>query len=243
MSELARMWMEISFDVLYLIVIWALVILMANRKDWVSEEDKKAANLFWWAFVLLALGDTGHVGFRVLAYMMGDISSTISILGRQVSLVGAGAVSTAYTVTLFYILMLYVWLAGMKKKHNWFTLLLLVLSVTRMIFMAFPINQWNSVVPPQPWSTIRNIPLTIVGLSVAYLFLFDSNGPQKGPYKWMGISILVSYACYIPVILFVQKVPIIGMLMIPKTMAYVAVAIIGYQYYYLSENKHTKPVI
>jgi hypothetical protein len=41
--------------------------------------------------------------------------------------------------------------------------------------------------------------------------------------------ILVSYAFYAPVILFVQQVPAIGMLMIPKTLAYVAIAAIAYQ--------------
>jgi hypothetical protein len=40
--------------------------------------------------------------------------------------------------------------------------------------------------------------------------------------------ILLSYAMYIPVILFVQQVPIMGMLMIPKTMAYVAIGFIAY---------------
>jgi hypothetical protein len=40
--------------------------------------------------------------------------------------------------------------------------------------------------------------------------------------------ILVSYACYLPVILFVQQVPLIGMLMIPKTMAYLVVGFIAY---------------
>ena len=33
---------------------------------------------------------------------------------------------------------------------------------------------------------------------------------------------------YIPVILFVQQVPTIGMLMIPKTLAYVAIGFIAY---------------
>lgn len=40
--------------------------------------------------------------------------------------------------------------------------------------------------------------------------------------------ILVSYAIYTPVILFVQQAPLIGMLMIPKTVAYVAVGLIAY---------------
>ena len=41
--------------------------------------------------------------------------------------------------------------------------------------------------------------------------------------------ILVSYACYTPVIFFVQQNPLVGMLMIPKTLAYVAIALLAYQ--------------
>jgi hypothetical protein len=45
-----------------------------------------------WAFALLALGDTGHVGFRVVAYALGGLEA-------HAGLVGLGALSTAYTVT------------------------------------------------------------------------------------------------------------------------------------------------
>jgi hypothetical protein len=40
--------------------------------------------------------------------------------------------------------------------------------------------------------------------------------------------ILLSYAFYIPVILYVQQGPMIDMLMIPKTMAYAGIALIFY---------------
>ena len=42
------------------------------------------------------------------------------------------------------------------------------------------------------------------------------------------MMVLFSYACYIPVILFVQQVPVIGMLMIPKTVAYVVIGFLAY---------------
>jgi hypothetical protein len=70
--------------------------------------------------------------------------------------------------------------------------------------------------------------LTILGLGVAYLILRDARRAQDRAFTWIGLMILVSYALYIPVILFVQQVPIIGMLMIPKTMAYVAIGFIAY---------------
>ena len=94
--------------------------------------------------------------------------------------------------------------------------------------MALPQNAWESVVPPQPWSTIRNVPLMVLGLGTAYLILRDAIATHDRTFTWIGAMILVSYACYAPVIFFVQQNPMIGMLMIPKTMAYVAIAFFAY---------------
>ena len=228
MSESARMWMEITFNVVYLIVVWGLVIAMIRRQPDVPEEDKPVTSLFIWAFALLALGDTGHVGFRVLAYASGNLESTISIAGREVGLVGLGAMATAFTVTIFYALMLVIWHRRYDQPYGWFGGLLFAAAAARLVIMLFPANEWNNTVPPQPWSLIRNIPLMIQGLGVAYLILRDSRKVGDRPFTWIGVMILLSYAFYIPVILFVQQMPMIGMLMIPKTMAYVGIALIAY---------------
>ena len=45
----------------------------------------------------------------------------------------------------------------------------------------------------------------------------------------MGLTIILSFAFYIPVVLFADAYPLIGMLMIPKTCAYVWTVLIGYQ--------------
>jgi hypothetical protein len=58
--------------------------------------------------------------------------------------------------------------------------------------------------------------------------LRDSCANKDRTFWWIGIMILVSYACYLAVVLFVQQVPLIGMLMIPKTMAYVVVCLLAY---------------
>jgi hypothetical protein len=71
--------------------------------------------------------------------------------------------------------------------------------------------------------------LIILGLGVAYLFIRDAHTDKDRTFFWMGLMILMSYACYIPVIFFVQQVPMIGMLMIPKTLAYVAIGILAYR--------------
>jgi hypothetical protein len=139
-----------------------------------------------------------------------------------------GALATAVTVTIFYMLMLVIWQRRYGKAYGWFGWLLFVAGIARLLIMLFPANEWNNTVPPQPWSLYRNLPLTIQGLGVAYLILRDSRAAGDRPFTWMGIMILLSYAFYIPVILFVQQVSLIGMLMIPKTLAYVGIALIAY---------------
>ena len=47
-------------------------------------------------------------------------------------------------------------------------------------------------------------------------------------FRWMWLTIVLSFAFYIPVVLWADVVPMIGMLMIPKTCAYVWTVLIGY---------------
>ncbi len=228
MSESARMWMELTFNIAYLIVVWALVIAMIVRLPQVAAANKPVARLFIWAFALLAFGDTGHVGFRVLAFAQGDLNATVSLMGREVGLVGLGALSTAVTVTLFYVIMVMIWQRRFGKPYGWFGYFLFATAAVRFLLMIPAANQWNNVVPPQPWSLVRNLPLMVLGLGAAYLILRDARAAHDRTFTWIGICILISYAFYTPVILFVQRAPSVGMLMIPKTLAYVAIAVIAY---------------
>jgi hypothetical protein len=228
LSESLQVWMEIVFNVVYLIAVWGLVIVMVLRRASVAPEDRGVARLVRWAFALLALGDTGHVGFRVLAYASGGLDTQFSVLERQIGLVGIGALCTAITVTLFYVLLLETWRVRFDRKYGWFEYLLLAATVVRLLLLIPAANQWNNVVPPQPYALYRNLPLILLGLGTAFLILRDARRARDRAFTWIGIMILVSYACYLPVILFVQQVPIIGMLMIPKTMAYLVVGFIAY---------------
>jgi hypothetical protein len=208
--------------------VWALVGAMGHRRETVATEDRQAARLVRWAFALLALGDTAHVGFRVLAYAQGNLQATSRLFGLNLGLVGLGALSTAITVTFFYVLILETWRVRFAKKYGWFQYLLMGAACVRLLLMIPAGNQWNNAVPPQPWSLYRNLPLMVQGLGVAYLILRDAHRAHRRPFTWIGLMILVSYACYTPVILFVQEMPLVGMLMIPKTMAYVAIGFIAY---------------
>lgn len=221
MSEQFLLWTEIIFDLLYLATIWLLVVLMYRNRERLLPQNKKIGGLFIVAFFLLALGDAGHVGFRVLAYAMGGLDA-------NPVLIGAGALATAVTVTFFYMAMIEIWRIRFDKKRGllWWTLILA--GLIRLGIMIPVANQWGSVVPPFDWSIARNIPLVIQGLGVAIALLVSGIKSRDKFAKSASFMIFVSYLCYAPVILFVQKIPQLGMLMMPKTLAYVAVAVLVY---------------
>jgi hypothetical protein len=201
---------------------------MFKRQPQVTDNLKPITKGVLWAFTFLALGDTGHVGFRVWAYALGDLSTNVSILGQQFGLVGAGALSTAITVTIFYVFMLIIWNKRFEQPYGWFGWLLFIAAGLRLFIMVLPGNQWNNVIPPKPMSLYRNLPLVIQGIGVAYLILRDAIKQKDKLFTWIGSCIIISFALYTPVILWVQQVPMIGMLMIPKTIMYVVIAWLAY---------------
>lgn len=232
MSEKNFMWVEIIFNTLYLIVIWRLVVVMFLRRGSVDPEEKRTAGLFTIAFLMLALGDMGHVGFRVVAFLRGDLSATVQLMGKTIDLIGLGALANGYTITIFYMLMLEIWHERFETEHGVFSAVLLLTGLVGLGVMALPFNQWSELVPVQPWSTIRNMPLMIQGLGVTFLILRDGIRAKDRTFWLIALSILVSYACYIPVVLYVQRFPLLGILMIPKTLAYIAVAVLAYRELY-----------
>lgn len=239
MSESLSAWLETGFNIFYLIAVWLIVALMIRHQKRVAAEDRKVANLIKMSFILLAAGDTGHVGFRVIAHLLGNVNTVVNVFGASMSLVGLGTLTTAYTVTLFYMLYVFIWQYRYEKKANWLTSLLLVAGVIRLIFMALPANNWGSVISPQPMSLYRNIPLLIQGVGVVALCLYSGYKQHDRLFQWIAWMIVISFAFYTPVIIFAQKYPPIGMLMIPKTCAYLAVAIIAYRFLWVKKGAET----
>jgi len=226
MNENMRVTVEILFNVAYLINVWGLVIAMIRNTGAVASESRVVAQRVKWAFALLALGDTGHVGFRVIAYALGGLEA-------QPLLVGLGALATAITITFFYMLMVDIWRLRFNKSLGWFGWLLLAVGMIRLAVMAFAQNQWDHIVAPYEWSLLRNALLTIQGLGVLYLILRDAIKARDKAFIWIGVMIALSFAFYAPVILWAAQVPLLGMLMIPKTCAYVGIAILAYRKLYM----------
>jgi hypothetical protein len=222
MSENMRILVEVLFNITYLVVVWGMVLVMFARRNSLAEAERAIGQRVMGAFALLALGDTGHVGFRVVAYAFGGLE-------EHPLLVGMGALSTAYTVTIFYMVMLDIWRLRFNKPLSWFGWTLIGAGIVRLAVMALPQNGWGQIVPPYEWSMLRNALLVAQGLGVMFLILRDAFKAGDNTFQWIGWMIALSYTFYAPVILWAAQIPMLGMLMIPKTCAYVAIAFIAYR--------------
>ena len=133
-------------------------------------------------------------------------------------------------MTVFYVILYHVWREryGVKGKTA-LTAGIYTLAALRIALCLFPQNGWLSATPPLDWGIYRNIPFALLGLTIIVLFYRSAKEKADKPFRWMWLTIVLSFAFYIPVVLFAETIPPIGMLMIPKTCAYVWTVAIGYR--------------
>ena len=108
------------------------------------------------------------------------------------------------------------------------TIAVYVLSAARVLLCMMPQNQWLTNKTPLTWGILRNIPFALLGLLVIVLFYHSAKEHSDRAFRWMWLTIVLSFGFYIPVVLWADVNPLIGMLMIPKTCAYVWTVLIGY---------------
>lgn len=209
--------METLFDAVYLILVITIGIKMIKNSD-----GNKQYLLFGIMAVTLGSGDAFHLVPRAYALCTTGLENFTAALG-------IGKMITSVTMTIFYILLYYVWRLRYKEqeKHYW-TIIMYALAVLRIILCLFPQNAWTSAQPPLSWAIYRNIPFAIMGIIVIYLFYNSAKKASDTSFKYMWLTIVLSFAFYIPVVLWGDIIPAIGILMIPKTCAYVWTVLIGY---------------
>ena len=132
-------------------------------------------------------------------------------------------------MTVFYVLLYYVWRQRYSVKgQGGLTATVYVLAGLRVLLCMMPQNRWLSADAPLSWGIYRNIPFALLGLLIIVLFFRSAREHKDRAFRWMWLTIVLSFGFYIPVVLWADAVPLIGMLMIPKTCAYVWTVLIGY---------------
>ena len=208
---------ETTFDVVYLTTVITIGIIMILKSKGVKEYL-----LFGIMAVTLGCGDAFHLVPRALALCTTGLENYTAALG-------IGKLITSITMTAFYILLYYVWRIRYKVEgKNYLTYTVYGLSLLRIILCLFPQNEWLSADAPLTWGIYRNIPFALLGLLIIVLFYKNAKENNDHEFKFMWLTIVLSFAFYIPVVLWADTVPAIGFLMMPKTCAYVWTVLIGY---------------
>lgn len=211
---------ESVFDAFYLITVTTLGFIMIQNSR--GKKDKIQFLYFGWMAVILGSGDAFHLIPRAYALWTRGLEAFPAALGL-------GKWITSITMTIFYVLLYFVWRKRYQiQGRQGLTAAVFALAVVRIILCLLPANRWLSANPPLSWGIYRNIPFTILGLIVVVLFYQSAKIQQDKAFRWMWLTIVLSFGFYLPVVLWSQTYPIIGILMIPKTCAYVWTVMIGY---------------
>lgn len=209
---------ETLFDIVYLVSVIAFGVVMIRR-----SKGRRQYFLYGLMAVVLGGGDAFHLIPRAIALCTTGLESFTVALG-------IGKMITSVTMTLFYVLLYYVWRFRYQVENkNELTITVWVLALVRIVLCLMPQNAWTSAEAPLSWGIYRNIPFTILGVVIVILFYQSAKTKQDKPFRFLWLAVVISFACYIPVVLFADTVPPVGMLMIPKTCAYVWVVLIGYK--------------
>ena len=208
---------ETAFDIIYLVSVITLGIIIVK-----DSRGNRQFSLFGIMAIVLGAGDSFHLVPRAVALCTTG-------LGAYTAALGFGKLVTSITMTVFYVILYHIWLLRYGKKERLLTASVYALAAIRIILCLMPQNDWLSAASPLSWGIYRNIPFIILGIMMIVLFYREAKANSDTTFRWMWLAITLSFACYIPVVLFSDAVPVTGMLMIPKTCAYVWAVVIGYK--------------
>lgn len=211
---------ESTFDILYLLfAITSGIIILVRRKDTVGK-------LMGFSALILGCGDAFHLVPRVLNYFV-DKDFTAWL--------GFGKLVTSITMTIFYVLAFFLhtklfnW--ENKNEKNAVMISILTLTACRIGICMLPGNGWLTNDGSMFWGILRNVPFVAIGVLIVILY-FQKRKENKN-FRRMWLYVTLSFLFYIPVATVVSLLPMLGMLMLPKTVCYILILVI-----FLKESKN-----
>ena len=216
---------ETIFDILYLsfALVAGLTMLIRGKDPLVKRAGLMAA--------LLGAGDSFHLVPRAYALWTTGLEANAAALG-------IGKLITSITMTIFYLLLYYIWrdryhITGRGRL----TAAIWGLAALRVALCLLPQNQWLAYRQPLLFGVLRNIPFAAMGLIIIVIYARESRRADDRVFRFMPLAVALSFGFYLPVVLFSGVAPMVGILMIPKTMAYVWIVLMAWRLYRQSIKK------
>lgn len=156
--------------------------------------------------LVLAGGDLFHLVPRIAVILTGDSE-------RFTRALRVGKIVTSISMTVFYLML---WNFGallFPVIPAWQSRVFYALGAVRIFLCLLPQNFGSEI-----GGICRNIPFVLIGGMAARLYAL--NAGVCAALAPMSVAIVLSFAFYIPVVLWAGRNPKLGMLMLPKTCMY-----------------------
>ena len=210
--------MEAIFDAAYLIfdLIAAILFFLFSK-----------GNVLFILYGILTLALCGGDAFHLVPRIKRAVWGSNERIKKQL---GIGLQVSSITMTAFYIILMYIWKFTFLeyKVPVIIEAIIWISAIVRMVICLFPQNNWCTEEGNRTLSVIRNAVFAVTGIGVILLYLISGNAYGYHMTR-MVAAILISFGCYIPVTLFSKTKPRVGLLMIPKTCAYMWIIAMGLQ--------------
>ena len=163
---------ETLFDIAYLTTVIYLGIVMIRRSG-----GRRQYLLFGIMAVTLGCGDAFHLVPRAIALCTDGLAAWTAPLG-------IGKLITSITMTVFYVLLYYVWRARYRVTgKDGITAAVWFLSLSRIMLCLMPQNAWTSAAAPLSWGIYRNIPFALLGLLIIVLLFRSARAADDRPFS------------------------------------------------------------
>ena len=210
--------MEAIFDAAYLIfdLIAAILFFLISK-----------GNVLFILYGILTLALCGGDAFHLVPRIKIAVWGSNERIKKQL---GIGLQVSSITMTAFYIILMYIWKFTFPeyKVPVIIEAIIWISAIVRMVICLFPQNNWCTEEGTRTLSVFRNAVFAITGIGVILLYLISGNAYGYHMTR-MVAAIIISFGCYLPVTLFSKTKPKVGLLMIPKTCAYMWIIAMGLQ--------------
>ena len=198
--------MEAVFDAAYLVFD-----LIAGILFFTMAQGRNLFILYGVLTLTLCGGDAFHLVPRIIRAVRGSSDQ----IKKQL---GIGLQVSSITMTVFYIILLYVWKATFPQLQAPVAVEVLIWlsAILRILICLLPQNNWCTDEGNPTLSILRNAVFAFTGFGVIILYAISGNTCDYHMTR-MVAAILISFGCYLPVTLFSKTKPKVGLLMIPKT--------------------------
>ena len=204
--------MEYIFDISYLSIILGFAFY------YLIIASTPTSLLFGITALVLGLGDSFHLIPRILSITKDNTTK------YQVAL-GIGKMITSISMTIVYLLLWQIILnTNILVDTKIWSMIIYLLAFIRIIACILPHNKWTTNNSSDTWNIIRNIPFFMIGIIVTIGFFLIKD---TSTFSYMYLAITLSFAFYIPVVLYSKTNPKIGMLMLPKSCMYIWIIAMG----------------